>query len=304
MCYIVESPAVPGAMDLYCAGIAPEVLAGGTVSMTSLYAADTISTTKLYINGTEITGSGGGSGGVVRNPNDCIESESPIWDDTNNEFYCAGGDITPASFDFLNDVYESAGQTIESFNIIEITEINVPASVSIAGQGSPQFQVCSDASCNTTLHTWASSGNIEDGEYLQIRMTAPTPAGATISSTVSVGSVSDDWQIQQGDITPNSFEFFNDQYDVGGEVVLSNIVQITGIDVPTNVSTSGQGAPAFRICADSACNTVNHGFTSAEKIVANEYLQLSMTAPNPPGATISSTVTVGTVDGSWEIEWD
>ena len=54
LCDIVVSPG--GHHDIDCSGNNPEIIANGAISATG------ISTTSLFVNGTEITGSGGGSG--------------------------------------------------------------------------------------------------------------------------------------------------------------------------------------------------------------------------------------------------
>ena len=106
-----------------------------------------------------------------------------------------GGDTTPDAFNFEgeNDVATSA--LIESDNV-QITGMDNGTAVSIAGDGSPEYRICADATCSAVNHDWTSgAGSIDPDEYLQLRLTSNAAGGAMHSATVTVGTESDQWDV-------------------------------------------------------------------------------------------------------------
>ncbi|NTW90068.1 MAG: hypothetical protein HGB37_04150 [Candidatus Moranbacteria bacterium] len=116
--------------------------------------------------------------------------------------------------------------------------------VSISGDGNPSYRICSDASCTTVAHDWSSSyGSIEDGEYLQLRLTSDSSYRTTRTATVSVGGQSD-------------------EYDVTTKGYLSQIIQS-----PTNYAwalakvNENYAGPALRVERSSDSTQTDIGFT-------------------------------------------
>lgn len=110
-------------------------------------------------------------------------------------------DATPIAFSFADA--GASPSTLAESNVVKILGMNTDAAVSIAGDGSPEYRICSDLACSSEVQTWGSAaGTIQNGQHLQLRLTSDTTAMATHSATVTVGGVSDQWDlITIGDVT-------------------------------------------------------------------------------------------------------
>jgi hypothetical protein len=212
------------------------------------------------------------------------------------------GDVAPTSFAYTDQTAVALSTLTES-NILQITGLTMATAVSISGDGTPAYRICSDSACSSVTHTWsASAGSIDNNEYLQLRLTSNAADLTANSASIVVGEGSDSWSVTTGDTAPVAFNY-TDQTDVGISVLTeSNILQITGITAPTAVSISGDGTPAYRICSDSACSSVTHDWsTSAGSIDNNEYLQLRLTSNASEDTANSASIVVGTGSDSWSV---
>lgn len=73
---------------------------------------------------------------------------------------------------------------------------NCAATVSVSGPGSPEFRICSAADCSAVVQNWTSTPTaIQNGQYLQIRMTTSSVLGETRNITVSVGGTYTVWSV-------------------------------------------------------------------------------------------------------------
>lgn len=103
-------------------------------------------------------------------------------------------DDTPAAFDFTDQTGAAASSTVLS-SIARIEGIAVAIAVAVSGDGSPELRICDDAACAAVDHDWATTGSVDNGQYLQLRLsTGPTPATAH-TVTVSAGSADADWTV-------------------------------------------------------------------------------------------------------------
>lgn len=102
------------------------------------------------------------------------------------------------------------------------------------------------------------------------------------------------------DATPDLFNFTDLVNQSTSTLVSSDILKITGITCTVGGEVSGEGAPQFRICSDSACSTVIWDWTSSSRpISVNEYVQLRLTTSAAGGDTHSATLSVGTGADVW-----
>lgn len=70
----------------------------------------------------------------------------------------------------------------------------INTTVSIAGSGSPQFQICSDSACSSVVTSWGSaSQTITPGQYVQVRLTSSSSVNTTLSATLTAGTQSTTW---------------------------------------------------------------------------------------------------------------
>ncbi len=112
---------------------------------------------------------------------------------------------------------------------------------------------------------------------------------------------------RNADVTPTSLSFTDQTNQAAAALILSNIVQITGIDTATSVaiinkSADGTGTPEYRICSDSSCAGVVTGWNSAINAISNnQYVQARMYANGTPGAVNSAAIIVGDLSDQWSL---
>lgn len=93
------------------------------------------------------------------------------------------------SFSFTDQISVALSTLIES-NTLNINGIDDGTSISITGDGSPQFRINGGS--------WVTSGTIDDGDTLQLRLTSNASPSTTNSATVTIGTESDQWDVTTG----------------------------------------------------------------------------------------------------------
>ena len=210
-----------------------------------------------------------------------VGTESDQWDVTT-----VGQDTTPVAFNFT-DQTGVALSTLTPSNSLAITGITGSVAVTISGAGSPQFRIAGGA--------WGTTGNINNGQTLELRLTSNAAFSTMNSTTVTVGTESDQWDVTTvgQDTTPVAFNF-TDQTGVAlSTLTASNSLAITGITGSVAVTISGAGSPQFRIAGGAWGTTgnINNGQT----------LELHLTSNAAGGTMNSATVTVGTGSDQWDV---
>lgn len=170
------------------------------------------------------------------------------YNSSSNKFEgCDGSDW--AAFYFLDDTVNSfsfTDQTGVNFstlilsNILQISGINTSVSVSVSGDGTPNFRTCSDSSCNSVIQDWTTSGSIENGEFFQLRLTSSAQTGDQYTVTVSVSSASDSWNVTTSDLgcSGTGTQTFN---YTGSEQTFSVPANIALCDFTITVDGAGGG---------------------------------------------------------------
>jgi hypothetical protein len=199
----------------------------------------------------------------------------------------AGGvDKAPDGFTFV-DLTNQTQSTQVTSNIVTILGIAVATDVTISGEGTPQFRIAGGA--------WVTSGNITNGQTLQLRLTTPAALSTTNTATVIVGTVAGTWSASTvgSDTVPNAFGF-TDQTGVAlNSLRSSNTITISGINSSTPVSVSGGGGAQI---------SINGGaWGTSGNISNNQTLQVRQTASSSTGTTLTATVTVGGVSDGWSV---
>ncbi|MGE3624527.1 MAG: hypothetical protein AB7H77_11755 [Bdellovibrionales bacterium] len=134
-----------------------------------------------------------GSGGGIANQSDCMDGDGIFFDSASSGFRCP--DKTPDTFSFT-DQSDVAVSTIIQSNIFQITGIETGVTVSIIGDGSPEFRICNDNTCAVEVFTWGGANRtVSGGQFLQLRMTSNATSATTQSVTVTVGSAASQWQV-------------------------------------------------------------------------------------------------------------
>jgi len=198
----------------------------------------------------------------------------------------AAVDDTPDAFNFT-DQTDVALNTLTESNTITIDGITGSVAVSISGDGSPQLRINGGS--------WVTSGNISDGQTLQLRLTSDNNFASMLSAVVTVGTLSDQWDVTTvaQDTTPDAFSFI-DQTDVAlNTLTESNTLTINGITGSVAVSISGDGGPQLRVAGGS--------WGTSGSITNGQTLQLRLTSANSPLTLHSAIVSVGTVPDQWNV---
>ena len=95
----------------------------------------------------------------------------------------------PAPFSFIDQTGVASGAVITS-NAVTITGIGAAVAVSISGNGTPEFRIAGGA--------WVTNGSITDGQTLELRLTSSGAHSTIHSATVTVGTLSDQWDVTTG----------------------------------------------------------------------------------------------------------
>jgi len=132
----------------------------------------------------------------------CANGDFIKYDGT--KIVCVAGaacDSMPTTFDFT-DAPNVTTSTQTASNILPIVSVDsgCNSTVSVSGDGSPQYQVCSDAGCSSVTQAWTASNlNIAMfGRYLQVRTTSAATNNTASNVTVTVGGVSNVWTVTTG----------------------------------------------------------------------------------------------------------
>jgi hypothetical protein len=186
-----------------------------------------------------------------------------------------GGVVGPLGF---VDVEGAALSTLVESNIVEVGASTPPVLGSISGQGNPEYRACGDAACDTVVREWSDAdASIDDGAFVQLRLTSSDAVDSALGATMSVGSASGSWTVttfdgsaarcsyvtSMLDVTQASSYLLTDFPigDVAADRVVVAVITARAVDVATisSVAIDGRDAP---IIAQGA-----HGAPSANSIV-------------------------------------
>ncbi len=111
----------------------------------------------------------------------------------------AGGCLV--TWDALTDEFNTAqSATIES-DIQLVTTASCSPDVSISGTGSPEFRICSDSTCSSVAHAYGTSTvSIDNGEFLQARLTSSASPGGINSALITIGSTATSWDVETANV--------------------------------------------------------------------------------------------------------
>lgn len=195
-------------------------------------------------------------------------------------------DTSPYAFMFT-DQTNVALNTLTTSNSVTIDGINTSTPVSVTGGGSPQISINGGA--------WATSGNIMNGQSLQVRLTSSSSAGTNLTASVTVGTSTVDWDVTTvgPDTVPNAFSF-TDQTGVElSTLITSNSITIAGINTSTPVSVSGGGSPQISIAGGA--------WGTSGNITNGQSLQVRLTSSASYVTANTATVNVGGVTDDWSV---
>jgi hypothetical protein len=199
------------------------------------------------------------------------------------------GSGSSGAFNFT-DVTNAALSTLTTASAITISGIpgGCPGEVTVSGQGSPQISIAGGA--------WGTSGMINNGETLAVRLTSSGSTATAHVATIEVGSTQDTWSVATvgSDTTPNAFDFTPNVTNAAlSTLTTASSVTITGINVGTTVSVSGTGSPQISINGGAwvTSGTITNGQTLAVRLTSSASFNTAHTA----------TVDVGGVTDAWSV---
>lgn len=124
--------------------------------------------------------------------------------------FCDGSDWTCPSggaggclvtWDALTDEFNTAQSALIESDIQLVTTASCSPDVSISGTGSPEFRICSDATCSSVAHAYGTSTvSIDNGEYLQARLTSSASPGGVNSALITIGSTATSWDVETANV--------------------------------------------------------------------------------------------------------
>ena len=184
----------------------------------------------------------------------------------------------PNAFEF-EDVQDAPLNSYVLSNAVTITGLNVIGTVSAP--------VGAESSINDGPFS-ATTKLVNNGETIRLRVLTSGTLGDSITTGVSVGTGPlVPWTVTNvviADDNPDFFDFPDKTDQIANTYVTSDILNITGITVPTAVNiTNGQ----FRINGGS--------WVTSGDITNNQTLQLRLLSSTEPGGEVSTTVSIGNV---------
>lgn len=191
----------------------------------------------------------------------------------------------PNAFEFI-DVVDAPTETYVSSNEVTITGITQPVNVS-----SPDVLSGFESRVNDGTGWGPWSGDVKEisnGQDLQLRVLTSNILGDTKTTAITVGSsASVSWSVTNAataDGNPDYFEFDDAENQPANVQIDSNIITITGINVPTTVSAT-----------NGALISIDGGVfvSSPTQITNNDTIQLRLTSSPDPGGVVDTNVTIG-----------
>jgi hypothetical protein len=187
--------------------------------------------------------------------------------------------------DTVPDAFSFAPKTVlpdqlATSDPVTVTGINAPAPISVSGG---EYSI--DGGPWTT-----QGGMVVNNQQVRVSRRAPAP-NVSASATLSIGGVRADFVVTGfADSTPNPFGFVAVQGVPAGVAITSNAVPVSGINTASPISIIGG-----EYSIDGQTFTSAPGF-----VVPTPYgLRLRVVSSTTPGATVSATVTIGGVSGSF-----
>lgn len=193
-------------------------------------------------------------------------------------------DSSPDYFEFT-DITNAALSTVTASAAVTITGINVPTTVTTTNS----------AAISVNGGTYGSSPKtINNNDTVSVRLTSSSTPGGSVSTTVTIGSLSDTWTVTSttaGDTTPDSFFFYDQENQPPSTLIESNTVIISGLTSPATVTVT-----------TGAQFSINNGsWVTSGTISTGDTLKVRRTSSATLGGSVSTNVTVGSYTTTWRI---
>jgi len=183
-------------------------------------------------------------------------------------------DNNPNYFDFLDKINQIPNSIVES-DVLTIEGINVPTPVTVTNGA--EFRINGGA--------WTTTGNINVNQTLQLRILSSPNFGESVSTSVTVGNLTDLWTVFSttfGDTIPDAFYFADRDNQPPNTYVLSNTVLISGITAPAPVSVTG-----------GQCSINGNGWIISGSINNGDTLRLRILSSSSLNTAVSASISIG-----------
>ena len=208
-------------------------------------------------------------------------------------------DSTPNAFAFTD---KTGNVGTEQNSSVLITGINTNSTVSRTS-GTATFAVSSSASTPAASSFSSSAKTVNTSiDYVHVKQNASTSYSTTLSSSFTVGGVSDIWYVTSNapaaDSTPDQFSFTD--LTTALSTVSYSYAQITGISTGITVSRSS-GSATFAISGSTSVPSSGNFNTSNKTITNNQYIHVKQTSSSSNSTTLSSVFAAGGVSATWNL---
>ena len=196
-------------------------------------------------------------------------------------------DRTPDEFSF-GEVTGVEPSAVVTSDAITVAGIDTAVTIEVSG---------GDAVGLVNGTVVADGAAVVAGDEVQVRITASDQFSTTVTATVTIGGVSAEFSVTTRaalpDTTPDAFSF---DPVAGAELstaVDSSIVTVSGIDMATSASVSGD---------PSAVLIVNGGDVAGDvDVEAGDEVQVRLTSSANYGTAVTATVTIGGVSADFTV---
>tara|TARA_R110001606_G_scaffold370439_1_gene526879 strand:+ start:443 stop:1519 length:1077 start_codon:yes stop_codon:yes gene_type:complete len=186
---------------------------------------------------------GGGGDGLIA-LDECQSAEAIIFNVTSGMAECPY-DHTPDAFSFVDQTGGELSTATETA-IIQIANIDDATDIAVSGDGTPEYRICNDATCSTAPAYTSAAGTIDNGQYVQLRLTSNATYETLHSAALTIGESVNPWNVTT---RPDCFI-------VGGANSCADCSVAGGTVVATGV-TAGESVCKFSVDL-SACPYVDN----------------------------------------------
>ena len=134
-----------------------------------------------------------GGGGSVAGFGECQSGEAVVYNATSNKFECPY-DHTPDAFSFADQTGGELSTATETA-IIQIANIDDATDIAVSGDGTPEYRICNDATCSTAPAYTSAAGTIDNGQYVQLRLTSNATYETLHTAALTIGESVNPWNV-------------------------------------------------------------------------------------------------------------
>jgi len=205
-------------------------------------------------------------------------------------------DTTPDAFwdPTINSITGQEPSTVISAPTFTVSGLNTDAAISVSAG---DYLLDSGESPNT--------GTVHNGQTVTVQLTTSDKSEGVAAVTLTIGNLSRTFTAitKKFILVPNDFTFApKTGVATDGSAIESDPVQISGINMPVDISISGSSVAANAQYAISSDGITFSNFTNAvSQISPGQFVKVLLTAPTTTNSAVSATLTIGTKTGTFVI---